>query len=53
MLNCSEWSSQVAISELLHQECSDNLVSDALTLSFSFSSRKENKKISRDSATIF
>lgn len=52
MINCSEWSSQVAISEMLHQECSDSLVSDALTLSFSFNSGKENKKISRDSATI-
>lgn len=37
---------------MLHQECSDSLVSDALTLSFLFSSGKENKKIGRDSATI-
>lgn len=52
MINCSEWSSQIAVSEMLHQECSDSLVSDALTLSFSFSIGKENKKISRDSAAI-
>lgn len=44
--------SQVAISEMLYQECSNSLMSDTPILSFSFSNGKENKKISRDSATI-
>lgn len=50
MINFSKWSSQVSdISDTLHQKCSDNLVSDALNLSFLVSSGTENKNINRDS----
>lgn len=51
MLNCGEWSHQVAISQMLQQKCFDSLLSsDALTLSFLFSREKED--ISGDSVTI-
>lgn len=49
-MHFSKWSSQVSdISDMLHQECSDNLVSDALNLFFLVSSGTKNKNINRDS----